>query len=329
MIRYLILVIALLIATTVQAEEPFFVSVYSWGATDYTNNDRSDFIRANYPKSRHKQYYIAHTADQTQAQTDAKSEFIWAEITRIKPTYILIYNSKAFSEIYVKRIVPAKMHNAIFYSVPTYIIDDHKEQLKGFPLRGSIIVNNTIDVFDQVCELGYDLKNIYMIRNPDNSRDTLARKELITLIGEKYTVSDYAIKTTKELTKVLNKIATADTGFLLQLTTDLIDNDTGKTVTYQKLARVLTDRNKKHFEVILYRNISIYGLASSLVLYLPLEKLLSADYIANKWLIDLIHGKPPTTYNFSYDIMLNRHRCYDLGFENVFKSKLSIGGIYE
>lgn len=305
-----------------------FASIYSWNVDDYKRTDRSDFIRLNYPKAKHKQYFMDYEANQTNLLLEKKVEYIWNDILKTKPTFILFYNSKAFSEIYVKRMIPAGMTNGVFYSVPNFIIAQHAKEIGKFPLRGSIINSNIMMLYDRIRELGFNSNSIYIIRNPGNIRDAGAKKEVMAKASG-YNIKDYTAKTTTELISMLIQINKEVPGFILMLTTDLLDVDTGKKVTYPKLTSLIISRNKKHFETILYRNLSEFGFASSITLSMPLEMLVSPSYETNKILTELVNGQPARTYKFYHELILNKERCNNLGFGYLINADLPLKDIYE
>lgn len=329
MFKYLLIFIWLLLwSGNAFAHGTVFVSIYSWAPEDYKKTDRSDFIRLNYPKAHHYQHFMDYEANQTDFLLEKKVESIWKKVLKEKPDYILIYNSRAFMEFYVKKMIPAKMTNGIFYSVPRFIVDQYKNEIGSFPIRGSIITTNVVKLYDRIKELGFSTNNIYIIRNPSNIRDLGAKKEIFAAAAT-YNIKDYTAKNTTELINMLIQINKEVPGFLLMLTTDLLDVDTGRRVTYPKLTSLIINRNKKHFETILYRNLSEFGFASSITLSMPTEMMVSPLHDTNKLLLELVQGAKPRTYEFYHELIINKDRCDNLGFGYLINADLPLKDIYE
>lgn len=130
-----------------------------------------------------------------------------------------------------------------------------------------------------------------------------------------------------DLSKTISTLQSKPKGAIVLLISNLTNTDTEEVATPKQIAKTVTSRNKKHFEMSYLTNYSKYGIASSDVL---VEKKINKyrmsvcdDLLIKKFSKSKLH----TIIHKSNDIIVNVNRVTELHFDSILTHPELMDGI--
>ena len=326
---FITLLVLILMVNEQQASEQFKIAiVHSFSMKEMSDNNEfkneTDFIKSKKDNVLIQTFYLNYTRKVPENILHANAFRVYERILNFNPNLIIVYNNIAFEHIGMQYVYPKPF---MIYGVGKSLVSNYILDVPSVDKTKISGVYHTIDV-ERINNIysRTESQSFYVVKNNGRYFELFLMDFISRLKPNK--IETFNVEDLNGLKKTISLINEKPVGILLLMFDGIVDSEHNIMATDLDITNAITQRNTKHFEICLTKDLAVMGLCASNVVnyksktpysYTAFEIILGkklADPLFNVLLEDrrAMEFNQARIKKLKYDYLLNEH-LYEIVYQ--------------